>query len=131
MPLFFKNLQELRKIIRHGIITLAGYAFTLTLLAQQSMRTLLVGFCHGTVTSLNGEWHYLVEQPPGGNLYTSDGKVRDNGYALNTHPNIDSGPHNAEYDFATASTLRVPGDWNTQELTLFRLEGRRLVRARL
>ena len=87
------------------------------------MRTLLVGFCHRTVTSLNGEWHYLVEQPPVGNLYTSDGKVRDNGYALNTHPNIDSGPHDAEYDFATAPTLRVPGDWNTQEPTLFRFEG--------
>jgi len=91
--------------------------------AQPPLKTLLVGVDRRAVTSLDGDWHYLVDQPPAGNLYTSDGKVRDNGYALNTHPNIDSGPHNAEYDFATAPTLRVPGDWNTQDPTLFRFEG--------
>jgi beta-glucuronidase len=123
MPPFFESLQELRNIVRNGIIPLACCAFTLTAPAQQPLRTLLVGVDHRTVTSLNGDWHYLVDQPPAGNLYTSDGKIRDNGYALNTHPNIDSGPHNAEYDFATAPTLKVPGDWNTQEPTLFRFEG--------
>jgi beta-glucuronidase len=87
------------------------------------MKTLLVGVDHRTVISLNGDWHYLVDQPPARGLYTADGKVRDNGYALNTHPNINSGPHNEEYDFATAPTLKVPGDWNTQEPTLFRFEG--------
>ncbi|HEY0794242.1 MAG TPA: glycoside hydrolase family 2 TIM barrel-domain containing protein [Acidisarcina sp.] len=87
------------------------------------MKTLLVGVDHREVNSLDGDWHYLVDQPPFGSLYTGDGKVRDNGYALNTHPNINSGPHNAEYDFATAPTLKVPGDWNTQEPTLFRFEG--------
>src|SRR5438309_930495 len=80
-------------------------------LAQQPLKTLLVGVDHRTVTSLNGEWHYLVDQPPARGLYTPSGKVRDNGYALNTHPNINDGPHNEEYDFATAPTLRVPGDW--------------------
>jgi beta-glucuronidase len=91
--------------------------------AQQSMKTLLVGVDHRSVMSLNGPWHYLVDQPPARGLYTADGKVRDNGYALNTHPNINGGPHNEEYDFATAPTLKVPGDWNTQEPTLFRFEG--------
>ncbi|HEY3705055.1 MAG TPA: glycoside hydrolase family 2 TIM barrel-domain containing protein, partial [Terracidiphilus sp.] len=90
---------------------------------QQPLQTLLVGVDHRAVTSLNGEWHYLVDQPPFSSLYDSNGKVRDGGYAQNTHPNIDSGPHNAEYDFATAPTLKVPGDWNTQHPTLFRFEG--------
>jgi beta-glucuronidase len=91
--------------------------------AQQPLKTLLVGVDHRAVTSLDGDWHYLVEQPPAKALYNSDGSVSDKGYAQNTHPNISSGPHNAEYDFATAPTLHVPGDWNTQDPTLFRFEG--------
>jgi beta-glucuronidase len=108
---------------RNALFLFACYAATLSALAQQPLKTLLVGVDHRTVTSLNGDWHYLVDQPPARALYTPDGKVRDNGYALNTHPNINSGPHNEEYDFSTAATLKVPGDWNTQDPTLFRFEG--------
>lgn len=103
-------------LIGMGTVTVAG-------VAQQPLETLLVGVDHRAVTSLDGSWHYLVDQPPARALYTPDGKVRDNGYGMNTHPNISSGPHNDEYDFATAPTLKVPGDWNTQEPTLFRYEG--------
>ncbi len=91
--------------------------------AQQPLNTLLVGVDRRPVTSLNGDWHYLVDQPPAKALYGDGGRIRDNGYALNTHPNISSGPHNDEYNFATAPTLKVPGDWNTQDPTLFRFEG--------
>jgi beta-glucuronidase len=94
-----------------------------TIRGQQPLQTLLVGVDRRAVTSLDGDWHYLVDQPPFSSLYESNGNVRDGGYAQNSHPNIDSGPHNAEYDFATAPTLKVPGDWNTQEPTLFRFEG--------
>ena len=31
---------------------------------------------HRSVTSLNGDWHYLVDQPPARGLYTLEGKVR-------------------------------------------------------
>src|ERR1017187_5833225 len=41
---------------------------------------------------------------------------------MNTRPNI-VGKHNEEYDFATAPTLKVPGDWNTQVAQLFNYEG--------
>ena len=99
-----------------GVVAISG-------IAQEPQKTLLVGVDHRVTTSLNGDWHYLVDQPPARGLYAAGGKVRDNGYALNTHPNISSGPHNEEYDFATAPTLKVPGDWNTQEPTLFRYEG--------
>ena len=87
------------------------------------MQTLLVGVDRRNVTSLNGDWHYLVEQPPSRELYDGTGKVRDGGYAQNTHPNISTGPHNSEYDFATAPTMHIPGDWNTQDPTLFHFEG--------
>ncbi len=105
------------------LAAVALLAFSITAPAQQPLKTLLVGVDHRAATSLDGPWHYLVDQPPAKGLYTDTGKVRDNGYALNTHPNISSGPHNDEYDFATAPTLQVPGDWNTQEPTLFRFEG--------
>lgn len=91
--------------------------------AQQPLQTLLVGVDHRSVQSLDGPWHFLVDAPPAGNLYAPDGSVRENGYGVNSHPNIMSGPHNAEYDFSTAPTLNVPGDWNSQEPTLFRYEG--------
>ena len=90
---------------------------------QKQLQTLLVGVDHRTVTSLDGDWHYLVDQAPARDLYTSTGAVNDHGYAMNTHPNIMSGPHNAEYDFSTAPTLKVPGDWNTQVPQLFNYEG--------
>ena len=41
---------------------------------------------------------------------------------MNEHPNI-VGNHNVEYDFATAPTIKVPGDWNTQVPQLFNYEG--------
>ena len=91
---------------------------------QQPLQTLLVGVDHRTdVTSLDGDWHYLVDYPPFRSLYTGTGAINDRGYALNSHPNITSGPHNDEYDFATAPTLKVPGDWNTQVPQLFSYEG--------
>ena len=91
--------------------------------AQEPMRTLLVDVDHRAATSLNGDWHYLVDQS-GRGLYTGDGKVRDDGYARNRHPVI-TGERKGfeEYDFATAPTMKVPGDWNTQDKTLFRYEG--------
>jgi beta-glucuronidase len=108
---------------RNAFLFFAVCAVIFPALAQQPMKTLLVGVDHRSIISLDGDWHYLVDQPPARALYTAEGKVRDNGYALNTHPNIDSGAHNEEYNFATAPTLRVPGDWNTQDPTLFRYEG--------
>ena len=92
-------------------------------LGQQPFQTLLVGVDHRATTSLDGDWHYLVDQAPFRALYTSSGAINDHSYAQNTHPNISSGKHNEEYDFATAPTLKVPGDWNTQVPQLFNYEG--------
>ena len=118
-----KYMRQRRAIQLGAVMVFACFAFTVSTVAQQPLKTLLVGVDHRTVTSLDGDWHYLVDQPPARALYTPDGNVRDNSYGMNTHPNISSGPHNDEYDFATAPTLKVPGDWNTQEPTLFRFEG--------
>lgn len=89
---------------------------------QQPFQTLLVGVDHRTVTSLNGDWHYLVDQAPGRALYKANGEINDSSYAMNSHPNV-VGQHNEEYDFSAAPTLKVPGDWNTQIPQLFNYEG--------
>jgi len=91
-------------------------------LGQQPLQTLLVGIDHRTVTSLNGDWQYLVDQAPGRALYTGNGEIDDRSYALSEHTNI-VGNHNQENDFATAPTIKVPGDWNTQVPQLFNYEG--------
>jgi beta-glucuronidase len=90
--------------------------------AQGNFQTLIVGVDHRSVQSLDGDWHYLVDQSPGRALYTATGEINDRSYAQNSHPTI-TGPHNEEYDFSTAPTLRVPGDWNTQVAQLFNYEG--------
>jgi beta-glucuronidase len=97
-------------------------AFTIPASSQQPLQTLLVGVDRRTVTSLDGDWHYLIDQSPGQALYNANGEINDKSYATNTHPNI-VGKHNSEYDFAPAPTLKVPGDWNTQIPQLFNYEG--------
>jgi len=89
---------------------------------QQPLQTLLVGVDRRTSTSLDGDWHYLVDQSPAPALYKSDGGINDDSYARNEHPVL-IGKHNGEYDFSTAPTLKVPGDWNTQVPQLFNYEG--------
>ena len=88
-----------------------------------NFRTLLVGVDHRTTVSLDGDGHSLVVQSPGRALYGANGAINDKGYAQIPHPNISTGPHNEEYDFSTAPTLHVPGDWNTQVPQLFNYEG--------
>ena len=118
MRRIFPNLKLRRIAAVLGCLGLMLPAF-----GQQTFQTLLVGADHRSVTNLDGEWHYLVDQAPARDLYTETGAINDAGYAMNTHPNISSGPHNEEYDFATAPTLKVPGDWNTQVPELYNYEG--------
>ena len=84
----------------------------------------MVDVNHLAVKSLDGNWHYLVDQG-GVVLYDAPGKVRDDGYARSQHPLLVGarGGYSSEYDFADAPALKVPGDWNTQDPTLFRYEG--------
>ena len=124
MALSPRELMSVSVACRRGWIALLCCVIAMSAMAQEPLKTLLVGLDHRSVTSLNGDWHYLVDTPPGRGLYTGDGKVRDDGYALNRHP-VMVGERKGydEYDFATAPTLKVPGDWNTQDPTLFHYEG--------
>jgi beta-glucuronidase len=70
-----KRSAALCLIPRNIATLLLCLGLMLPALGQQPLKTLLVGIDDRTVTSLNGDWHYLVDQAPGRALYT--GKWRD------------------------------------------------------
>src|ERR1051325_11576199 len=71
-------------------------------------------------TSLNGQWQVIVDPYESG-FYNYRYQPSDNGYFKNAKPKNKS--ELIEYDFDSSSTLKVPGDWNTQSEQLFFYEG--------
>jgi beta-glucuronidase len=77
------------------------------------------------VTSLNGRWHIIVDPYDTGYFdyrrqpYDASGKVTG-GYALDKQA---KNGELVEYNFDTSPTLKVPGDWNSQNEKLFYYEG--------
>jgi beta-glucuronidase len=116
------NLPIVSRFIR-AVLFVTGFVAFCAADGQAPLKTLLIDVDHRQTMSLDGPWHYLVDAP-GVALYDAKGKVKDTTYAQNLHPAmVGERTGFAEYDFATAPTLNVPGDWNTQEPTLFRYEG--------
>ena len=70
--------------------------------------------------SLNGDWHYLVDVQEEG-YYDYRMNPTRWGFFNNAKPQR---PEDLiEYDFDAAPTMKVPGDWNTQDERLFFYEG--------
>ena len=71
-------------------------------------------------TTLAGDWHYIVDVQEEG-YYDYRMKPTPWGFFLNAKPQR---PEDLiEYDFDKAPTMKVPGDWNTQDPRLFFYEG--------
>ena len=70
--------------------------------------------------SLNGDWNYFVDQQEQG-YYDYRMNPTRWGYFVNAKPQRPSDL--VEYDFDACPTMRVPGDWNTQDEQLFLSEG--------
>jgi len=71
-------------------------------------------------TSLNGDWHYIVDVQEEG-YYDYRMNPTRWGFFNNAKPQR---PEDLiEYDFDAAPTMKVPGDWNTQVERLFFYEG--------
>ncbi len=71
-------------------------------------------------TSLNGEWHYIVDVQEEG-YYDYRMNPTPWGFFRNAKPQK---PEDLiEYDFDKAPVMQVPGDWNTQDERLFFYEG--------
>ena len=77
--------------------------------------------------SLNGRWHYIVDVYETGyynyRMEPHDGTENpgSSAYFLNKKPQNKT--DRVEYDFDSAPTMLVPGDWNSQEEKLFYYEG--------
>src|SRR5215471_13784458 len=91
----------------------AGMAQSLPLIANVSARH---------TTSLDGEWQAIVDPYDVGTFdYRAQELRNNNAFYKNHKPQSPS--ELVEYDFDTASQLRVTGDWNTQRESLLFYEG--------
>ena len=72
------------------------------------------------VISLDGPWQTIVDPYESG-FYDYRYQPSANGYFRNAKP--ESKSDLIESDFDKSSTLKVPGDWNTQSEQLFFYEG--------
>jgi beta-glucuronidase len=82
--------------------------------------TVLVDIDHRRATSLDGDWHTIVD-PYSTGLYNFHHEIKANGYFMNGTQQYNGEP--LEYNFALSPTIKVPGDWNTQRRDLFYYEG--------
>lgn len=97
-------------------------AFSAALLASAvhaQQPTLLVDVDHRPQISLDGPWHFLPDPYREG--WGSKPHANLHGYAANAHY-VPGGPL-VQYDFSRSPTLNVPGDWNSQDKSLFYYEG--------
>lgn len=69
---------------------------------------------------LDGDWHIIMDPYENG-FYNHRYEEKDDGYFLNRKAEAPSDL--VEYDFSSSPTLRVPGDWNSQDEKLFWYEG--------
>lgn len=79
--------------------------------ALVSVPIVITGADMRPATSLDGEWHTIVDPYFNGMP----------GYSRNQKP--EPGGRVVEYDFSKSATLKVPGDWNTQRDSLLYYEG--------
>ena len=80
----------------------------------------LVNVLGRQITSLNGEWNYIVDVQEEG-YYDYRMNPTRWGFFRNAKPGK---PEDLiEYDFDAAPTMKIPGDWNTQDDRLFFYEG--------
>ncbi|MCR5130594.1 MAG: beta galactosidase jelly roll domain-containing protein [Prevotella sp.] len=72
------------------------------------------------ITSLNGDWHYIIDVQEEG-YYDYRMKPMSWGFFRNAKPQR---PEDLiEYDFDKAETMPIPSDWNTRDERLFFYEG--------
>jgi beta-glucuronidase len=96
------------------------FSAALTTEAAAQPATLLVDVDHRPQASLDGPWHYIAD-PYREGWGSNPDRPSPRGYGNNAHY-VPGGPL-VQYDFARSPTLNVPGDWNSQQDSLFYYEG--------
>lgn len=103
--------------------TVVGLALSAALfasIAPAQQTTLLVDVDHRPQISLDGPWHYIPD-PFREGWGSNPGHASLHGYAANAH--YTAGGPLVQYDFSRSPILSVPGDWNSQDKSLFYYEG--------
>ncbi len=101
--------------------------FLLSFYCSFSQQNLLINVYNRTITSLNGEWNYIVDPYENGYYnyryqpYDQQKNPGKGAYFLNAKP--ENKTELIEYDFDKSGIINVPGDWNTQKENLFYYEG--------
>ncbi len=98
------------------------FAFAMISIMVHAAETMpqIANVLNRNITSLCGSWHYLVDVQEEG-YYDYRMKPMKWGFFMNAKPQR---PEDlVEYDFDKAPTMKVPGDWNTQDEKLFFYEG--------
>lgn len=117
--------RSVRALVWRAFGIAAGLALAGTTLAVQGQATAgtiaLTGADRRPALSLRGEWASIVD-PYFAGLYSFHHEIKKNGWFLNYKAKPDD-LFPTEYNFATASKLKVPGDWNTQRDSLLFYEG--------
>ncbi|MDW5287554.1 glycoside hydrolase family 2 protein [Formosa sp. PL04] len=92
-----------------------------------AQENLLINVYNRPVTSLNGEWNYIVDPYENGfynyrlEAFEDQENPGNGAFFLNVKPKDESDL--VEYDFDTSDKIIVPSDWNTQKENLFYYEG--------
>ncbi|BAO76717.1 sugar-binding domain-containing protein [Winogradskyella sp. PG-2] len=109
---------------RVQLLSILLFLLTTILFAQES---LIVNAYNREVTTLNGQWHYIVDPYENG-FYNyryepfENQKNPGNGAFFN-NAKAKSKTDLVEYNFDKSDTIAVPSDWNTQKEKLFYYEG--------
>ncbi|MFY9463778.1 MAG: glycoside hydrolase family 2 TIM barrel-domain containing protein [Sediminibacterium sp.] len=111
-------------IIKKGIIALFLFCFLPVLLPAQPA---LQNVYNRKTSSLNGQWHYIVDPYETGYYnyryqpYDVVDKASTSAFYNNYHAK--NKQELVEYDFNRSPKMQVPGDWNSQKENLFYYEG--------
>ncbi len=87
---------------------------------NESLSPLIINTHNRKTVSLNGQWQIIIDPFENG-YYNHRYLPKKDGYFLNRKASDKT--ELVEYNFDTAETLNVPGDWNTQKEKLFLYEG--------
>jgi beta-glucuronidase len=107
-----------------GLLALFCLSFNLS---GQEGHNLLINAYSRASTSLNGNWHYIVDPYENGYYnyryepFDQQDNPSSNAYFTNTK--VEAPSDLIEYDFDLSDTIQVPGDWNTQKEKLYYYEG--------
>ena len=102
------------------LLALFAALFVLVSAAHAQQIALIANTDGRKAVSLDGQWQTIVDPYESG-YYDYRYQPNPDGYFKNAKPKTKSDL--VEYDFDSSSTLRVPGDWNTQGNQLFFYEG--------